>query len=223
MPKINVRFFGPALDLVGKSSLTMEIEEGATVGVVAERLSETYPRLGEALGVLLAVNRSYVPMDHVLSDGDEIAVIPPVSGGAPKPLASLTREPIDVNAVVDDVRTEAAGAVVVFSGTVRAEEREGSALQALEYHAYEEMAADQIEAVRRRALATFEIVEAAIVHRLGRLSLGETSILIVVASAHREAAFDACRWIIDTVKTEVPIWKKDHWADGSQDWVDPLK
>lgn len=220
MPRITVAFFGPARDLAGTSSISIDVAKGETVGGLAARLSDEHPRLGAALGIRLAVNRAYVPLNRVLADGDEIAVIPPVSGGAPRQHVRLTREPIDVDAVVREIQTQDAGAVVTFTGVVRAETRDGRALAALAYHAYEEMAREQMQAVRRRAIETFDLSDAVVVHRLGTLDLGAASVVIVAVSAHREAAFDACRWIIDAVKTDVPIWKKDIWADGTQTWVD---
>jgi molybdopterin synthase catalytic subunit len=110
---------------------------------------------------------------------------------------------------------------VTFAGTVRAEVSGDRHLAALEYEAYEVMAAEQLESVRQRALKSFAILDAVIVHRLGRLELGETSIFVVVASGHRADAFEACRWIVDAVKTDVPIWKKNIWTDGKTEWVDP--
>ena len=223
MPKLTIRFFGPARDIVGGSSMSLDVDEGETVGSVAGRLAKEYPRLGAALGIRLAVNRAYVPLNHVLSEGDELAVIPPVSGGAPAPRARIMYDPIDIGAVIAELQANDAGAVVTFSGTVRAETQDGKPLIALDYQAYEEMAVEQLDAVRVRAMKQFDILDAAIVHRLGRLDVGAASIAIVVASAHREPGFDACRWIIDAVKADVPIWKKDIWADGSQTWVDPTR
>ncbi|MFQ5430618.1 MAG: molybdenum cofactor biosynthesis protein MoaE [Phycisphaerae bacterium] len=222
MPDIVVRFFGPARDLAGENEIRLTVPEGETVGNVAGLLSERYPKLGAALGIRLAVNRAYAAMNQVLADGDEVAVIPPVSGGAPTTRVSLTQEEIDPRALAAEMLQDQAGAIASFVGVVRAEVSEtGKDLAALEYHAYEEMAMEQMRAIRRRAGEKFEILDAAIVHRLGRLPRGETSIGVVVVAAHREAAFDACRWIVDRMKEDVPIWKKDCWADGSASWVEP--
>ncbi len=136
---------------------------------------------------------------------------------------ALIREKIDVTALTAEMHGHEAGAVATFLGTVRAETKDGKTLAALDYHAYEEMAIEQMNAIRRKAGERFEILDAAIIHRLGRLSLGETSIAVVVVSAHRAAAFDACRWIVDAVKTDVPIWKQDVWSDGTREWVDPTR
>ncbi len=223
MPRITVSFFGPARDLTGETSISLDIDEGETVGGVAGRLAEKYPRLSAALGLRLAVNRAYVPLNHSLSEGDEIAVIPPVSGGAPLPRVGLTRDPIDLSEIVRQVQVKEAGALVTFLGTVRDETQDQKTLAALDYHAYQEMALEQLADIRSRALNKHDILDAAIVHRLGRIEPGEVSIAIVVVSAHREPAFEACRWLIDAVKTDAPIWKKDIWADGSQTWVDPTQ
>ncbi len=135
---------------------------------------------------------------------------------------ALVREPIEVGALIRDMHDERAGAVATFTGTVRRETRGDQALAALEYHAYEDMALEQMDAIRRRALDDFDILDSAMINRLGRLELGVASIAIVVVSARRAPAFDACRWILDAVKADAPIWKKDVWADGSLTWVDPL-
>ena len=221
MPRIVVKFFGPARDLAGMEEIELNAKDGECVGGVAGILAERYPKLGEAKGIRLAVNRSYVALDYTLSEGDEVAVIPPVSGGAGLPRVQLTRERICPEAIAAEMRCDEAGAVASFVGVVRAEEARGKVLTGLEYHAYESMALEQMEAVRKRAGEKFEIIDAAIVHRLGRLGLGEASIAAIAVSAHRAAAFDACRWMVDAVKADVPIWKKDVWADGTEDWVDP--
>jgi molybdopterin synthase catalytic subunit len=164
----------------------------------------------------MSVNREYVGPEAPLHPGDEIAFLPPVSGGAGK--AFMVREKIDAQAVVEALKQPEDGAVVVFDGIVRNNTR-GRRTLFLDYEAYEEMALRQMEGLVERAIADFEIRDAAIVHCLGRLEIGETSVLIVVASAHRAAAFDACRWIIDTLKRTVPIWKKEYFEDGAV-WAD---
>ncbi|HWL94048.1 MAG TPA: MoaD family protein [Phycisphaerae bacterium] len=229
MPTVTVRFFGPARDLAGESSIEMEIAPGETAGGVFAKLGERYPKLHRALASAAgsgpmtrpAVNRTYVPLSHVLKDGDEVAIIPPVSGGAPVPRVQLVREPIDERALIEEMSGSEAGAIASFIGIVRAEEKGGRALRALDYHAYEDMAPAQMKAIREAALEKFDILDAALVHRLGLLGIGEASIVVVVASAHRAAAFDACRWIVEQVKVDVPIWKQDVWGDGTQEWVEP--
>lgn len=221
MPQITVRFFGPARDLAGREQCDMNANEGETVGTLAGRMAEQFPKLGGALGIRLAVNGAFVALNQPLNEGDEVAVIPPVSGGAPVPRVGLTRDALDAARIAADLSRPDAGAVVTFSGVVRAELDGCKPLAALEYEAYEEMALRQMEKLRTAAMERHEILDAAVWHRLGRLAVGEASIVVAVASAHRTAAYDACRWIVDQVKTDVPIWKKNVWSDGSADWVDP--
>jgi molybdopterin synthase catalytic subunit len=180
----------------------------------------------------VAVNREYAAPDHILTDGDEVAILPPVSGGAPsvsdstraavsgKPddLVQIVREPIDTERIVNAVKSGGDGAVCIFDGIVRDNTR-GRATLHLDYEAYEEMALRQMRMLREEAIARFGVREVAIVHRLGRLTVGETSVLIAVASAHRGAAFDACRHLIDTLKKTVPIWKREQFVDGAV-WAD---
>ncbi len=221
MPHVTIRFFGPARDLTGETGTTLSLSDGDTVGVAAGLLAEKYPRLGASLGLRLAVNRQYVPLDHPLADGDEIAVIPPVSGGAGGDRVKLSRDPIDAAVMASEMTRDEAGAVATFVGVVRAEEKDGRTLDALDYHAYEEMAMEQMHDIRRRAGEKFDILDCAVAHRLGLLRIGEASIAVVVTSAHRAAAFDACRWIVDAIKDDVPIWKQDVWVDGTKSWVEP--
>ncbi|MCZ6699041.1 MAG: molybdenum cofactor biosynthesis protein MoaE [Planctomycetota bacterium] len=222
MPAISVKFYGPAREVTGETQISIDFEDGETLADVTRRLAERFPRLGEASGVRLALNRAFVPPEHVLSDGDEVAVIPPVSGGSSSERVALVRKPIDMGDLVADMHDTHAGAVASFAGNVRRDARDGKELVALDYEAYEEMALEQLGCIRTRAIEQHDILDAAIVHRLGRLGLGETSIAVVVIAGHRREAFDACRWIVDAVKADAPIWKKDVWADGSVSWVDPI-
>ncbi|MCB9858230.1 MAG: molybdenum cofactor biosynthesis protein MoaE [Phycisphaerales bacterium] len=219
MPRIHIRFFGPARDLAGSAELSLDVEDNTTLGQVAGVIAENFPDLGRAVGIRLAVNREYVALDRVLRDRDEVAVIPPVSGGSDEPRVRLTKEPIDVAALTAEMQSFEAGAVATFVGTVRAETKGAAELTALDYAAYEEMAVEQFKTIRRRAGEKFPILDAAIVHRIGHVPLGETSIAVIVVSAHRAGAFDALRFVVDAVKTDAPIWKKDHWSDGSESWV----
>jgi molybdopterin synthase catalytic subunit len=164
----------------------------------------------------VAVNRDYVHGEVVLKDGDEVAILPPVSGGAGN--VALVRERIDADAIVSGIKAGSDGAVCVFDGIVRDNTR-GRATLHLDYEAYEEMAVKQMELLRAEAMEQFKVRDIVIVHRLGRLGVGETSVLVVVASAHRGAAFEACRWVIDTLKKTVPIWKKEQFVDGAV-WAD---
>jgi molybdopterin synthase catalytic subunit len=168
----------------------------------------------------VAVNHEYAGPEHLLSDGDEVAILPPVSGGA-EVLVQIVREPIDsqmAERIVSAVKSGGDGAVCVFDGIVRDNTR-GRATLHLDYEAYEEMALKQMRTLREDAIARFGVRDVAIVHRLGRLFVGETSVFIAVSSAHRGAAFDACRYVIDTLKKTVPIWKREQFADGAV-WAD---
>jgi molybdopterin synthase catalytic subunit len=215
--RVHVLAFGVLKDFV-ETSATLELPEGACVRDVLEHLGKALEhdeRLWASLAV--AVNREYASADQGLRDGDEVALLPPVSGGA-EPTVVLTRERIDGGSVVAKLKRGDDGAVAVFDGIVRNNTR-GRRTLFLDYEAYEEMAAEQMRALAVKAGEDFAIREVAIVHRLGRLEVGETSVLIAVASAHRGAAFDACRWLIDTLKKTVPIWKKEHFEDGAV-WAD---
>jgi molybdopterin synthase catalytic subunit len=143
-----------------------------------------------------------------------VALLPPVSGGAEQERVWLTREPIDSVRIVGEIKAGEDGAVVIFDGIVRNNTR-GRETLFLDYEAYETMALTQMRALAEEAVERFRVRDVALVHRLGRIEIGETSVLIVVASAHRGPAFDACRWLIDTLKKTVPIWKKEHFVDGA--------
>ncbi|MGB8259466.1 MAG: molybdenum cofactor biosynthesis protein MoaE [Terracidiphilus sp.] len=202
-------------DLLGGAPRAAELPEGATVGELLDRLAAESPRLA-LKGIAVGVNAEYAQAETVLRDGDEVALLPPVSGGAGDGavLARLTREPIDTQAVAEANRAGADGAVVVFDGIVRDNTRGRRTLH-LDYEAYEEMALGQMRALGQEALSRFGVRQVSLVHRLGRLAVGETSVLVVVASAHRAQAFEACRWLIDTLKQTVPIWKRETFVDGA--------
>jgi molybdopterin converting factor subunit 1 len=231
--RVRVLFFGMLKDLAGKSSDEIDLPEGASIRALLAHYESRIPRLKESLPALaLAVNQHYAGPDTKLKAGDEIAVLPPVSGGAPetageKPAlqseerrryALIVRERIDTPRTLADLKRGEDGAALVFEGVVRNQTRGRKSLY-LDYEAYEEMALEQMESLAAQALQQFQIRDVAIVHRLGRLAIGETSVLIAVASAHRAAAFDACRWLIDTLKRTVPIWKKEYFEDGAV-WAD---
>jgi molybdopterin converting factor subunit 1 len=217
--QVRVLFFGVLKDLLSSSGEAVMLPEGATVAELTERLQNgaAHP-VWSALAV--AVNREYATRSAVLRDGDEVALLPPVSGGAQdaKPIVALTREPIDRDALVAKLKQPTDGAVVVFDGIVRDNTRGRKTLY-LDYEAYEDMALGEMRKLAREAAEKFAIDRVGIVHRLGKLEIGESSIVIVVTSAHRAAAFDACRWLIDTLKRTVPIWKKEHFVDGAV-WKD---
>jgi molybdopterin synthase catalytic subunit/molybdopterin converting factor small subunit len=213
-PSIRVHLvsFGPLKAVFGETGAWRELDSGESVGSLLARLrAEGILDADLLAAAAIAVNHEYAQPQHQLADGDEVAILPPVSGGAPAlddtSLVALVREPIDAQAVLAAIKAGADGAVCVFDGIVRDNTRGRKTLH-LDYEAYEEMA---IEHHGAREVAIF--------HRLGRLQVGETSVLIVVASAHRGAAFEACRRVIDTLKKTVPIWKREQFADGAV-WAD---
>jgi MoaE-MoaD fusion protein len=227
--RVRVLFFGMLKDLAGRGSDLLNLPEQASLGDVFNHYEEITPRFGElAPSIAISVNHEFAGLEAKLNEGDEIAFLPPVSGGSNDPdrntptrvpgYSSLVREKIDTQVVLAKLKQPADGAAVVFEGVVRDNTRCRRTLY-LDYEAYEEMALKQMDALAEEALQQFPIRDVAIVHRLGRLEVGEISVLIVVASAHRAAAFDGCRWLIDTLKRTVPVWKKEHFEDGAV-WAD---
>ena len=222
--QVRVLFFGVLRDLAGKSSDSLQLPDGASVRDVVTRYEREIPALQKHISsIALAVNEHYASPDTKLKANDEIALLPPVSGGAESPAvarhyASITRDTINTEQVVDSLKRGEDGTALAFEGIVRNQTRGRKTLY-LDYEAYEPMALQEMEALASEALSKFQVRDVAIVHRLGRLQIGETSVLIAVASAHRAAAFDACRWLIDTLKRRVPIWKKEYFEDGAA-WAD---
>jgi len=215
--RVRVLFFGGLKDLAGKSDDLLDLPEGALVRDVLEYYLSEVPRMKESLASLaVAVNQEYAGAKTRLKPGDEVALLPPVSGGSGRAL--IVRDAIDTPGVLQRIKRGEDGAAVVFEGVVRNQTR-GRRTLYLDYEAYEEMALRQMEGLAEQALKQFQVRDIAVVHRLGRLEIGEASVLIVVASAHRAAAFEACRWLIDTLKRTVPIWKKEYFEDGAV-WAD---
>lgn len=221
MIQVTVRLLGPAVEWVGDEVLSYHLMPPAQLATLIELLHIKYPRLAQRAAFLrYAVNNEYATPDHALADGDEVGIIPPVAGGSAD-LVRLTHACISVAELAPLVTTSACGGVVTFEGIVREETQADRPLVALEYSAYDAMAIKLMNALRDGARTRFAIHDAAIAHRLGRLEIGECSVAIVVVAAHRGDAFDACRWLIDTLKKDVPIWKKEIWSAGSPTWVDP--
>jgi len=215
--RVRVLFFGILKDLVGKASESLEMRDGATVADVLTHYESRVPGIRQLLPtVALSVNQHYSGPGALLGDNDEVGLLPPVSGGAGR--SSIVRQSIDTVAVLERMKRPEDGAVIVFEGVVRDNTRGRKTLY-LDYEAYEDMALAQMEGLAGQAIDQFKVREVAMVHRLGRLEIGETSVLIAVASAHRGPAYDASRWLIDTLKRQVPIWKKEHFVDGAV-WAD---
>jgi molybdopterin synthase catalytic subunit/molybdopterin converting factor small subunit len=205
--RVSVRLFAGLRERAGAARL--ELEDVASVDDVWAKLG-----LGdEPPGLLYAVNREYVERGHALQDGDEVALIPPVSGGAFR----ITREPLDLSAVVREVDSEEAGAVATFLGTVRRHSR-GRTVLYLDYEAYEEMAEDMLARLAAELTERHDLCAVAIHHRVGRVEIGEPSVAIAVSAAHRQAALTACREAIDTLKETIPLWKKEVY-EGGEEWI----
>jgi len=218
--QIRVLFFGVLKDLTGRSSDVLTLPEEATAHDVVEHYESDLAMLkGKFSSIAVAVNQEYARPDARLRSGDEVALLPPVSGGSgDPPLVRLVRERIVPHDIVPTMERPEDGAIVIFDGIVRNHSR-GRRTLYLEYESYESMALSKLEELVAAARQRFAVRNVAIVHRLGRLEIGESSVLIAVFSAHRAAAFEACRWLIDTLKRTVPIWKKEHFEDGAV-WAD---
>ena len=211
--RVTVRLFAALRERAGTGKREIEVPEGAVVGDVFAALG-----IGaEPAGLNYALNQEYADRAATLSDGDEVAVISPVSGGADDPLVLLGPDPIDLNRLIAHVSGPDAGAIATFTGTVRATAREREVLD-LEYEAYPGMAEQEIARIARAALADHGCLRAAIWHRTGVVAVGEASVGIAISSAHRAPAFAACKQAIDTLKLTVPIWKKERYADGEV-WI----
>jgi molybdopterin synthase catalytic subunit len=229
MIQVRVLAFGGLKDALGAEAASVALGDGATVADLLAEIVRANPDVN-LRGIAVSVNAEYAGAGQVLHDGDEVGLLPPVSGGTdaraanasgesrPAIVARLTRDVIDAEPIVAAAKSGEDGAVVVFDGIVRDNSRGRKTLH-LDYEAYEEMALKQINELARQAREQFGVRQVTIVHRLGRLEIGETSVLIAVASAHRGSAFDACRWLIDTLKKTVPIWKKETFVDGAV-WAD---
>src|SRR5579862_3864064 len=226
--QVRVLYMGMLREIAGRERELVEVSESSRVSDLFAQLQQRVPRLQDFKGAIaVAVNYEYAAADAELREDDEVALLPPVSGGGvvrdvqprlSSDHAMLVREPIDATALLSAIKQPEDGAVVTFDGIVRNHSR-GRRTLYLDYSAYEEMALRQLEELAREAVQRFAIRDVRVAHRLGRLQIGETSVYIAVTSPHRAAAFEACRWIIDTLKTKVPIWKKEYFEDGAV-WAD---
>ena len=210
--KLRVRLFAVLRERAGADSVELELGEDATV---ADAISALAPVAGE-MPFRLAVNREYADDADRLAPGDELAAIPPVSGGAGEPgrvvRVRVTAEPLDLRALAAAVGDPAAGAIVTFQGVTRE-------VDLLEYEAYAEMAEPRLEAILRDCAARHGLRAVAAEHRVGEVALGEPSVIVAVSAAHRGEAFDGAREAINRIKAETPIWKKEI-ADGGEHWVE---
>jgi MoaE-MoaD fusion protein len=215
--RVRVRLFAQLHEVVGEREVTLDLADGATVAELRTQLASRYPALGPHLAnAVCAVDEEYVAPDRPLREGDDVALIPPVSGG--EDLFEVTREPLDPARLTAAVRRDESGAVVLFHGVAR-NNSGGRRVVALEYDAYPEMAARKLREVAEEVRAQFEITGIAVQHRIGRLAIGDVSLLVAVSSAHRREAFEACQHAVDRIKQTVPVWKKEIWEDGDGAWV----
>jgi molybdopterin synthase catalytic subunit len=206
--EVTVRLFAQLRERAGKNELEIELPDGARVKDALDRLSD----LTGALPVVMAVNRQYADRESVLAEGDELALIPPVSGGAAVAWARVTDEELDAASIAARVRDERAGAVVVFEGVTREVER-------LEYEAYVEMAEPRMAAILSEVLERHGLCAAAAEHRVGTVPLSEPSVIVAVSGPHRDEVFAGAREAIDRIKAEAPIWKKEIEGDEER-WVE---
>jgi molybdopterin synthase catalytic subunit len=207
--QITVRLFAAVRERAGASRRDLELDDGAVV-------ADVWPALGlgdQPPGMAYARNREYAAPDEPLHDGDEVAVIPPVSGGDFR----VQEERLDLDAIVDQVRDPSAGAIATFIGTTRDHNR-GREVVHLEYDAYPEMAEAEMAKIAAQVIERHDVARVAMAHRTGHVPIGQASVIIAVSAAHRGAAMDACREAIDTLKHTVPVWKKEVFA-GGEEWI----
>jgi molybdopterin converting factor subunit 1 len=226
---VKVLFFGQLKDIAGRTEDRLELPDGARLDTVFRHYASLFPRLADlARSIVLARNHEFAPLSSPIADGDEIAFLPPVSGGASQfvheirdpdgHFFALTRQPIDARALASAMCRPQDGAVITFEGVVRNNSK-GRATRYLDYECYEPMAIRKIAEIGTELAASMPIGQIAIVHRLGRMEIGEASVVIVVSSPHRKPAYDASLEAINRLKKVVPIWKKEYFADGEV-WVE---
>ena len=230
--EIRVLFFGILRDLCGRAEDRLILPEGASAGSVFDHYSSLFPELSRmAPNIVIARNREFTGRETVLAEQDEVALLPPVSGGSPGASLSvseiidpaghyfaLTREPIDIKSLENRLVQGIDGAVVTFQGVVRNNTR-GRATLRLNYECYEAMAIRMMAEIGRAIAGEFALSRMGIVHRLGMMEVGEASVVVIAAAPHRGPAFDAAREGINRLKRLVPIWKKEYFADGEV-WVE---
>lgn len=213
--RVRVRYFAKIREIVGRDEEHLDVADGSSIADVYGLLCEREPSLGRLRYHLRAArNQEFEDFEALLQEGDELAFIPPVSGGAPRFLVTMER--LSVDAVVDCVRRPEAGAIVTFQGVVRNHTGDREVIH-LEYDAYVEMSEKKLRETAAEAEERWP-VQVAVHHRYGRMEIGETAVVIAVSSPHRAEAFEACRWVIDRLKEVVPIWKKEVGPDG-EEWL----
>jgi molybdopterin synthase catalytic subunit len=226
--RARILFFGMLREIAGTSSDVADFPEGTDLAAVFRTYAARFPRFQEmAPSIVVARNQEFADLETRIADGDEIAFLPPVSGGTSRDpvelqdgaiYCALTRQAIDTRALIAKVLSGAEGAVITFEGTVR-NNTKGRPTRYLDYECYEAMALRMMGQIAREIAAEYPILRIAMVHRLGRMLIGETSVAIIVTAPHRRAAFDAALEGINRLKKIVPIWKKEHFADGEV-WVE---
>jgi molybdopterin synthase catalytic subunit len=220
--QVKLKFFALYRDRAGTEEATLELPDGALVAEALEHVRDAYPGLRTLPSrVLVAVNMDYADPAQPLKHGDELALIPPVAGGsgAPPDRVAIVERPIQPASLLDEVATTAAGAQVLFLGTVR-EVSQGRDVISLQYEAYPEMATLKLAQIVAEARSRWPVCSIVVEHRVGKLDLGDVAVAVAVSAPHRDAAFEAGRYAIDTLKQVAPIWKKEGYMDG-EEWVDP--
>jgi len=223
--RVRVLLFGQLKDIIGRQEDSLDLDSGARLSAVMAHYSDRYPKFqGLRSSIACSINQEYAQGSSALSEGDEVGLLPPVSGGKSNTQelrsehCAIVRGPINLHTIKKNLEHPEDGAALFFDGVVRNNTRGRKTLY-LDYEAYESMALNEMEKLAQASLERFKVRDVCLVHRLGRLEIGETSVLIGVASAHRVAAFEAGRWLIDSLKKTVPIWKKEHFEDGAV-WAD---
>jgi len=218
--KVEVRLFARYREAAGRDRIELELPEGGTVETAWRAVSTRFPALGQYRPfTFFALRNDYVSADHRLGDGDELCLFPPVSGGSGDPdWIDVVTEPLSERAVAEAVGHPSAGGIVLFSGVVR-DQTGGRRVKFLEYEAHAPMALAKMRELAAAIRSRWPgIVRVAMLHRIGRLEVGESSVMIGVSSPHRREAFEACHFAIDTLKETVPVWKKEYFEDGEV-WV----
>ena len=214
--KIRIKLFASVREIIGQKELILEVPDGMTASALPQQLAAQYPRLRTLVSFLkVAVNQEYADGERVLAEGDEVALLPPVSGGVE--LFEITEAPLSLDAMVAAIRQDTCGAIASFLGIVRGVAR-GRKVDHLEYDAYPEMAIAKMRQIGDEIRTRWPVDRIAIAHRVGRLGVGEASVAIAVASPHRQEALQACAYAIERLKEIVPIWKKEVWSDGAE-WI----